>query len=76
MDNKTFLAKYAQFCDKNGVTLLGTDSLIPIDGRWNQASRDRQAAKLRERYRKHFPSKYFAMTHYVYRGEVRVADCY
>jgi hypothetical protein len=68
--------KYAQFCDENGVTLLGTDSLIPIDGRWNQESRDRQARELRERYRKYFPEKHLSMSHYRYCGVVRVVDSY
>jgi hypothetical protein len=64
--------KHAQFCDKNGTTLLGTDSLIPIDGRWSIFRRDTQAAVIREAYRKNFPHKYDTMTHYIYRGVVRV----
>ena len=66
----------AQFCDENGNTLLGTDSIIWIDGRWNQESRDRAARDARERFRRYFPEKYLMMSHYIYKGEVRVADCY
>lgn len=70
------MSNYAQFCDQDGNTMLGSDSMILIDGRWNQESRDNHARNVRERYRKHFPHKYFEMRHYVYRGEIRVVDCY
>jgi len=65
-----------QFCDENGETLLGSDSLVYFDGRWNQESRDAWARETRHRYRKNFPSKYFSMTHYVFRGQIHEVDCY
>jgi len=68
---------HAFWCDETGKhTITGSDSCFRIDGRWNQESRDRAARDYREQYRKHFPQLYFQMRHYVYRGEVRVADCY
>ena len=66
----------AQFCNESGDTMIGSDSVIIMDGRWNQESRDRHARDMRERYRKHFPHKYAEMTHYIYKGKIRVADCY
>lgn len=61
----------AQFCNAKGETLLGTDSLIWIDGRWSQATRDEVASKKRESFRVYLPRLYEAMTHYTYNGRVR-----
>ena len=65
------LKDHARYCDANGVELLGTDSLIWIDGRWNQRTRDQVASRTKESYKANFPSKYAAMSHYVYRGAIR-----
>ena len=65
-----------QFCDENGNTLLGSDSIIYFDGRWNQESRDRHARDIRERYRKNFPHLYVSMRHYVFNGIINTVDCY
>ena len=61
----------AQYCDEGGNTLLGSDSVFWIDGRWNLRTIGEKASEYRGRYRKNFPHKYEAMTHYVYRGVVR-----
>ena len=74
MCSQNLQSSLAQFCDENGVTMLGSDSLIYIDGRWNAISRDIHASSKRETFRKHFPSKYASMTHYVYRGQIRIVS--
>ena len=61
----------AQFCDENGTTLMGSDSLIYFDGRWSQDTRDNKASAARERYRSGFPSLYAEMTHYAFNGVIR-----
>jgi hypothetical protein len=67
MNNKNL----GQFCSENGVTLLGSDSLIYFDGRWSQESRDSHASVTRERFRKNFPHLHSSMTHYVFDGTIR-----
>ncbi len=64
-----------QFCDEKGNTLLGSDSIIYFDGRWNQESRDNHARDIRERYRKNFSHLYKSMGYYIYRGNIRIVDC-
>jgi len=61
----------AQFCDQNGLTCLGSDSVIVIDGRWNQLTIDSIVSTRRNAYKKHMRHKYDSFTHYVYRGVIR-----
>lgn len=69
--DKNDMRNHAQFCNAEGETLIGTDSLILVDGRWNQATLDEVASKKRESFRVYLPHLYEVMTHYTYRGEVR-----
>ena len=54
------MSKHAILLDANGQSLLGSDSVMPIDGRWNLASIRREVNEYRNRFKKHFPHKYNA----------------
>ena len=56
----------AVFCDENGVTLMGSDGYIHVDGRFTLDNQINQARQHRERFKKHFPHKYEAMTHVMF----------
>lgn len=64
------MSNYEQYCNKDGLTLMGSDSVIYFDGRWGRNRRDNHAAELRKRYKKNFKHKYDSMTHYTYKGSV------
>ena len=74
MTTKRSPASYARFCDKTGKTILGSDSLIPVNPRWQLDTMDSRAYDKRETYRKHFPHLYASMTHYIYHGRIRVVS--
>lgn len=63
--------RHGQFCDATGATMLGSDSVIIMDGRHGALRRDKTAKRARDRFRKNFPAKFAEMTHYIFRGEVR-----
>jgi len=46
------------FCSKNGLSYVGSDSALVIDGRYNFYNIKNHVAKVRESYKKNFPHKY------------------
>lgn len=56
--------KKAFFCDANGKDHLGSDSLCYLDGRWSAKTIAKKMSEYRHRYKKHFPHKYNAFSHY------------
>lgn len=56
--------KWAVFCDENGMDCSGSDSVIPLDGRFGAARIAETVREKRESYKKYFPHKYEAFTHY------------
>jgi hypothetical protein len=52
------MSKYVVLLDAKGVKPLGSDSVMPIDGRWNLASIRREVNEYRDTFKKYFPHKY------------------
>jgi hypothetical protein len=53
----------AMFCNENGVTPCGTDSMFHVDGRFCVGRKLQSAMTQRERFRKHFPHKFESFSH-------------
>lgn len=53
----------ACFCDKDGISQIGTDSYLRVDGRLTSDNQVREAREYRERFKKNFRPKYDGMTH-------------
>lgn len=56
----------AALCNENGTTLLGSDGYVHVDGRLTRDNQINKAREYRERFKKHFPHKYDAMTHVMF----------
>lgn len=53
----------AILCDSHGRTMLGTDGVIYIDGRYGQEKRMKTVREYRERFKKNFVHKHKYWTH-------------
>jgi hypothetical protein len=61
----------AAFCDEKGTTLMGSDGYVHVDGRFTRDNQINEAREYRERFKKHFPHKYDAMTHVMFVRRIR-----
>ena len=58
-------------CNENGQTLCGSDGYFYPDGRLKLSNKIKEAVKYRERYKKHFSSKYQFWTHVIFVRSIR-----
>lgn len=56
--------KYAILTNDKGISVLGSDGIVPLDGRWNLETIKKNVQEYRERYKKNFLHKYEYWTHF------------
>jgi hypothetical protein len=56
----------AVLCDENGMTQLGSDGYIHVDGRYSRANQINLVRQYRERFKENFPHKYGSWTHVMF----------
>jgi len=67
----------ACFCDENGISPIGTDYYLRVDGRLSRDNQIDAARQHREQLKKHFRPDYDDMTHVMFINRIRdLPDAY
>lgn len=61
----------AAYCDEDGMTIMGIDGYVHVDGRLTVYNQINAVREHRERFKKHFPHKYESMTHVMFVYSIR-----